>query len=292
MSDATNVYRYLTTNLRVPKEHIELLLSATSQSCNRAPAATSIPATRSNIVNTLLRLCTNSQIQNGDNVVIYFSGHGASYLCSDHPAYVFPADKGTIEALCPTDRNPLSTDKDKRIPDISDRELSTILTEICRTKGHHITVILDCCHSSSATRNVIAGGSVGIVRKAQDLHEASAIADMFAAADKSLGELKANDGSPRYGSVSAGNWKAESKKSHVALAACQSFEFATEVQAANTGAYGVFTAALLHKLEEIDKLEACELPTYDALIKSLPENDDQYPWAIGDHKKERLWFTV
>ncbi|KAK0238419.1 peptidase C14, caspase domain-containing protein, partial [Armillaria nabsnona] len=145
VSDAIKVFEFFTSNLGILTDHITLLLARTTKL-----------ATRANIINTLLGLSTNSQIQKGDNLIIYFSGHGAVYRCSDHPGYSQdpPASAGTIEALCPMDRKVKGfTFKGRKpIPDISDRELHTILAEISRTKGHHITVILDCCHSAGLTR--------------------------------------------------------------------------------------------------------------------------------------------
>ncbi|KAK0183672.1 hypothetical protein F5146DRAFT_905766, partial [Armillaria mellea] len=102
-------------------------------------------ATHTNIVDALLCLSTNPQIWNGDNIVIYFSGHGVSYWCCDYDPYRGTiAEMGTIEVLCPMDRNSHRKEANKLIPDISDREFSTILAEIYQTKGHHIMVILDC----------------------------------------------------------------------------------------------------------------------------------------------------
>ncbi|KAK0493114.1 hypothetical protein EDD18DRAFT_1010255, partial [Armillaria luteobubalina] len=94
--------------------------------------------THANIVNAILGLSTNSDIQHGDNIIIYFAGHGTRY-----------------KSLCPMDRaSPKSTNSanvsEHPVPDISNREINTILTEIACKKGDHIT--LDCCHSASATR--------------------------------------------------------------------------------------------------------------------------------------------
>ncbi|PBK91794.1 hypothetical protein ARMGADRAFT_867604, partial [Armillaria gallica] len=148
VSDATSVYRYLNTNMRVDASHIQLLLSTTPQSLNHTPGAVHSAATRANIVDSLIGLSTDDAIGKDDNILIFFSGHGAVYECKDfYPTG--PARRGTIEALCPTDRDPAAPNG---IPDISDRELATIVAEICRTKGHHITIILDCCHASGAAR--------------------------------------------------------------------------------------------------------------------------------------------
>ncbi len=58
-----------------------------------------------------------------------------------------------IETLCPIDRDTLDANG-VLIPDISDRELNTLLTQISREKGHRITVILDCCHSGGVSRSL------------------------------------------------------------------------------------------------------------------------------------------
>ncbi len=273
----------------VPSGHIDLLLGTDNTTPQLLLEYTS--ATRTNIVDKLLCLSTNPQIQYGDNILIYFAGHGAVYQCKDYPAYDFPADQGTIEALCPVDRNPIASDKDERIPDICDRELSTILSEICRTRGHHITVILDCCHSAGATRMIPKLGPGDRVRRAQGLDAPYAIADMFAAGEKRLGELKDGRGFLRYKSISAGDWKEESKKVHVLLAACKSYGLAKEVRGARNTYRGVFTQALLLKLEEAAKVG--ELPTYVDLAKCLTRVPlDSYPVVNGDYRNMRLWFTV
>ncbi|KAK0432993.1 peptidase C14, caspase domain-containing protein, partial [Armillaria borealis] len=139
VSDAKMVVEYLTSNLHVPGNHIQLLLRISKPTC-------------ANIIKAILGLSTNTDIQHGDNILIYFAGHGTTYECADYPQYEkeTAAALGTIEALCPIDRRfkPTATG----IPDISDREINTILAEIAKKKGNHTTFILDCCHSFSITR--------------------------------------------------------------------------------------------------------------------------------------------
>ncbi|PBK90972.1 hypothetical protein ARMGADRAFT_872604, partial [Armillaria gallica] len=136
VSDALTMENYLINDLGVPKERIQRLLGPTEHgSLNNF----SVPS-RTNIVSSLLNIVQNPEIEVGDNVIIYFSGHGTSYSPSD---VGFDAETGSIEALCPIDRGDLDAN-DIPIPDISDREINAILTEISRSKGHHITFILDC----------------------------------------------------------------------------------------------------------------------------------------------------
>ncbi|KAK0227262.1 hypothetical protein EDD85DRAFT_750788, partial [Armillaria nabsnona] len=156
VADALLMTEFLTKNLGVPKHRTQCLFGfSRHKSCRD-----SLIPSRVNIVNTLLSLTTNSEIACGDNIVIYFSGHGSTYYCDEYydsdpsggdEQQVFVAGAGSIEALCPMDRNTLDVNG-APIPDISDREINTILTQISRVKGHRITFILDCCHSSSVTR--------------------------------------------------------------------------------------------------------------------------------------------
>ncbi|KAK0470732.1 hypothetical protein IW261DRAFT_1515168 [Armillaria novae-zelandiae] len=53
----------------------------------------------------------NAEVQYGDNIIIYFAGHGSGYSTA------------------------------------GDREINTIFQNICHAKGHHITFILDCSHA-------------------------------------------------------------------------------------------------------------------------------------------------
>ncbi|PBK91745.1 hypothetical protein ARMGADRAFT_481660 [Armillaria gallica] len=270
--DATNVFKYLTTNMGVPEDHVKLLLGPQpSNMCNI------LRPTRATIINTLLALSTDPQINKGDNIIIYYAGHGTVYHCRDHPAFASgPYASDTIEALCPMDRNTIEANNDncKPIPDISDRELYTILGEICRTKGHHITVILDCCHSASVTR-VPEGSIQELRRRARPLSGPTSIADMLAVADKKLGEeLKTDDGSPRYPSVSAADWTVDvPAASHVVLAACRSYEYATESIIANPA-----------------DLKGA-LPTYRELVSGLPANScEQHPIVAGKYMNGPLWY--
>ncbi|KAK0232064.1 peptidase C14, caspase domain-containing protein [Armillaria nabsnona] len=286
VSDAISVSRYLIENLGVEENHIQLLLSTTSESLDYTLGAAHILATRANIVDTLLGLSTNVDITKDDNILISFSGHGASYRCEDY----YSERAGIIDALCPADRDPANG-----IPDISDRELSTILAEICRTKGHHITVILDCYHASGATGDVEAGRSMALARQAKHLDGLAArvaIEAMFTAANTRLAQLTTANGPHRYQSVKEENWQAQSKETHVLLTACDAFEVAPEDEGqGGLRHYGVFTRALLDKLEKIDQSRD-PLPTYIGLIGDLPENDfDQFPWVVGDRRNQRLWYT-
>ncbi len=129
------------------------------------------------------------------------------------------------------------------------------------------------------------------------LSEPTSIADMFAVADKKLGELKTEDGSLRYPSVFTADWTVVVPvTSHVLLAACKAFEYATELPGDPVRSGGVFTVALLSSLKLVIDTPTDlngRLPTYRELVKSLPANDyGQHPVVAGECMDRPLWYTV
>ncbi|KAK0205944.1 peptidase C14, caspase domain-containing protein, partial [Desarmillaria ectypa] len=136
VSDVLMMENYFVSDLGVPKERIQRLLGSTE---HRTFKNSSVP-TRANIIETLLNLVHDPKIEMGDNIIIYFLGHGSCYSPSD---FDHTAEIGSIEALCPMDREDLDADG-APIADISDREINSILKEVSRNKGNHITFILDC----------------------------------------------------------------------------------------------------------------------------------------------------
>ncbi|KAK0226661.1 caspase domain-containing protein [Armillaria fumosa] len=293
VSDAEMVVKYLSDDLRVPGNHIQLLLSADIKGCT---VSENKPPTRANIVNAILGLSTNPGIQRGDNIIIYFAGHGTTYKCDDYygDRDGTAAMLGNIEALCPMDRGPqhstvtktADTNDDESsvtsdphaVPDISDREINTILTEIARNKGNHITFIVDCCHSAGITRGLMTQEGVRSITPLPS----SSIADMFSAADENLKVLD------KYQSISKADWRAD-MDSHVVLAACKEFELAKEVEG-DSLVNGVFTRALIFAFKSADLND--KSMTYHKLIKDLPfaKDSTQHPVIAGKHMYSRLWF--
>ncbi|KAK0209626.1 hypothetical protein IW262DRAFT_1249673, partial [Armillaria fumosa] len=143
VSDALKMKRLLTEKFEVPDHRIQCLLGSTDS----IPGSPIIPS-RANIVNVLYSLIDNDEIQRGDNIIIYYAGHGSSYRCSQQCTRKSPCCKARIcpiEAICPIDRDTRNpSDSRLRIPDISDRELNALFTQISCAKGHKITFFADC----------------------------------------------------------------------------------------------------------------------------------------------------
>ncbi|PBK63022.1 hypothetical protein ARMSODRAFT_942681 [Armillaria solidipes] len=277
VSDALSMEDYLSKCLGVPESRLQLLLGP-----NEHISRTYDIPSRKNIIGTLLSLITNPNIMNGDNIVIYFSGHGSNYSWFDYyweeaqnSSGEFDAvlAAGSVEALCPIDRD----EPDQQgcpIPDISDREINIILSELSRVKGNRITLILDCCHSSSASRGISQPG----VRNLRPLPRRS-FKDMLLAADDNLGRF------PCHRSVFAEDWRPDTE-SHVVLAACGEYEFAKEMPG-DAGINGFFTKSLIWTLTSGHLTEEA---TYVDLVAALDRSCHQTPVAAGKHKYSKLWY--
>ncbi|KAK0191746.1 peptidase C14, caspase domain-containing protein, partial [Armillaria mellea] len=146
VSDAKLMKKSLIEDVGVPEEHIQCLLGSQTPTLLGDPFTPS----RSNIVNMLYSLIDNPDIELGDNIIIYYAGHSSSYYCSEHLSTESICKTGDcpVEALCPIDHDTINSDG-HWVPNISDRELSTLLTMMSHAKGHHIMVITDCCHATS-----------------------------------------------------------------------------------------------------------------------------------------------
>ncbi|KAK0484569.1 hypothetical protein IW261DRAFT_1457462 [Armillaria novae-zelandiae] len=275
--------QYLVDDLLVPKERIQRLLGPAC--CGDTSTDVSSIPSRANIISLLQSLITNPNIKYGDPIIIFFSGHGSRYSLSDDDddpdideELNDERSQKFIEALCPVDRNTIDSSS-AFIPDITDRELNTILAQIARTKGNRITFILDCCRAGSVTRTPSPG-----VRTVPPLERAS-LKDMLLAAEETHKNF------PGYRSIIAEDWVPD-MDSHVILAACLGSEVARARRIRRMGVEvwgGVFTNLLVKTLRSgVLGGEA----TYADLIDALPPLHYQTPNVAGGHKDTRLWYQV
>ncbi|KAK0207490.1 hypothetical protein IW262DRAFT_1419815 [Armillaria fumosa] len=265
--------RYLTENLGVPSNRIQILLGSKEYTSPDDPMYPS----RIHIIDALLSLVTNPEIEHGDNIIIYYAEHGSRYQFT-----VDDEDDQTeyIEALCPIDRDTLGENGDP-VPDISDRELNTILTLISLSKGHRITVILDCCHSGGISRSLPEPGA----RTSPPLARATA-EEMLVAGENTLKHYTG------YRSITASDWLPD-MNSHVFVAACKEYQHAKEKKVkredGTAGYIGMFTDMLVHFLQS-DRWT--EETTYADLVHCLDKVFRQTPVVAGKHRDARLWYPV
>ncbi len=267
----------LTDDVGVPESRIQLLLADHGDSPNNPDYAS-----RANIIEKLHSLRYNPQIRKGDNIIIYFSGHGSRYDCSEfYQTVVNGADHlGSIDAFCPADSGQCVNNH--RIPNISDRELNTIISLIRDAKGSNITFIADCCHSGGITRNVPISGTIRVMPAPNGKEGVSQLQYMLQVGEESLRRR-----APGVPSVLAGGWKAD-MSSHVLLAACEDYQFALEVHRRDGRVNGVFTEALVRALQSGLNMGT----TYVGLGSIIARTTQpiQTPTVVGYKKKNLLWY--
>lgn len=99
-------------------------------------------ATRQAIIDGFLQhLC---HAQTNDVVLFYYSGHGSQEQAPQEFWHLEP-DRLDETLVCYDSRHAGGWD-------LADKELAKLIAEVA-AKDPHITIILDCCHSGSGTRN-------------------------------------------------------------------------------------------------------------------------------------------
>ena len=183
----------------------------------------------------------------GDTALFAYAGHG-----SEEPA---PLE---VSALEPTGRIQTLVLHDcgrrvdgKLIRALADKELALLLAEVT-SRGPHMAVVLDCCHSGGGTRDPFA-------RSRGWTPEEQAAPDELRELVRELGTARpATEFLP--GALDA--WVAP-EPPHVALAACRSFEKAREHRVGDA-TRGAFSVALVESLDALGSRT-----TYRSLLNTV-----------------------
>lgn len=206
VNDVRHVHEFLSDTCDRSRLHIETLLDS--------------DATRLNVID---QIRTHLGKAGKDDVVLFhYSGHGARSKSASQFHQFFPDgwDEGLV---CYDSRDPGSFD-------LADKELAVLLAEVAQNDPH-LAVILDCCHSGSATRNADDFTQL----KARHTHEVLDERPLDSYLDGHYARLP-NKGEPLQISASR----------HILLAACQRVQKAYEGKDHN----GVFTSTLLEVLAQ------------------------------------------
>ncbi len=193
-------------------------------------------ATRSNVIDSFRSHL--GKAQPGDVGFFFYAGHGSEQTATAEELALEPDGKDQTQVLF-----------DSRLPggqDLIDKELSRLISEIT-ARGVHMTVMLDCCHSGSATRDLEMTPRQAPAREAP------------AAASRLLREPQpsaSQPSAPVQGDITPGN--------HIALEACQSVEVANEYATEAGQHRGAFTYFLLQELHG-----SAELPSYFDLMQRV-----------------------
>ena len=120
--DADDMRDYLQMNLGVPSSQIMNLRNS--------------EATRAAIIDGIEAFSLNDEIEEGDPILIYYAGHGAS---ADTPEGWKAGPTGKIELLIPYDHSsPLGDVTGNPIHGIPDRTLEALLSQLAIVKGDNI----------------------------------------------------------------------------------------------------------------------------------------------------------
>ncbi|GFG16338.1 hypothetical protein IFM61392_09453 [Aspergillus lentulus] len=216
VADILQVERYLLQSVGIEKSRITKLLSPWPVDDQAADTASYLP-TYSRIIEALRNVTLNAK--KGDNVYIHYSGHGA------RATTVFPDLKGKDsldDALVPADI--VSGGHYLR-----DLEMTLLLKQMV-DKGLLVTVVLDCCHSASATR----GPRRMLVRSIPPIYESIPKQDIPDSATDIAKSLSNHD--------------LREPRGYTLLAACRPHEEAREERFDNDRFHGVLTYWLLDTL--------------------------------------------
>ncbi|PBK93861.1 hypothetical protein ARMGADRAFT_1079356 [Armillaria gallica] len=263
--DAKMMLKYFIEDLGVPHTRIQCLLAP--RSIKKGEAANFERPTRANIIHALYSLVTNKAIEPGDNIVVYFSGHGSCYPISEQ--------QGSMQCLCPVDRDTIDA-AGKPVLDIGGTELCVILSQVRHAKGDRITAILDC----SFMKDVSNVSILSHARKSRSLPPSTTPMDEI---------LQAWNGSVKFyydhpSIPIAEDWHPDFT-SYVTLSACYNDQLAWEVLWADGTIGGVFTRRLL------EAFRAAKAATYEDLCRTVEARcSPQTPGAGGKNKTSLLWY--
>lgn len=192
-------------------------------------------ATREGIIENFEKHLT--QAKKGDFVLFYYSGHGATERTPEEFKPYNPSHK--IENIVCYDSRTEKTLEDgstKIIFDLADKELAYLLSRVDENKPH-IAVIMDCCHSGSATRSVEEEDE--IIVKQGDMNKRTRPGNAF------YGYENVDDFTPP-------------DSNHILLSACRNDQKAQEAFM-KTGRRGVFSYFLTKVLNENPDINYIEL---------------------------------
>lgn len=184
-------------------------------------------ATRAAVVQAFHEhLCRNAAIRAGDTVLFYYSGHGSHAPSAPEFGVLNEDSQGRDETLVLFD---------SRLPgqfDLADKELALLLSLV--PKEAQLAVILDSCHSGSATRSIKALQHTGLPKFTPDANVPRRLEDYLSL-----------EGVSYAGMHRAGNL-AIPRSRHVLMAACGRNELAYEDVTAR-GAFSVWMTRLLQE---------------------------------------------
>lgn len=285
--DINRIETFLLQRIGIPEAHIRKLTSTNTPTGQPLEPVESWP-TRANIISGFRWL--GNVAQRGDQVFIYYSGHGAR-VRTPLKFQKFKLGDGFDEALVPCDYN-YDTDQFLR-----DFELADILRGY-RDRGLEVTIVLDSCHSGGSTRTESGLSNIAPQKRARTIGVISQTfpdPEIPVASNQDLQTtIQKLSGRTRDFNVEHG-WLLE-PEGYVLLAACRPNEFAYEHPFKDNETSGALTYWLLDSLDHL-KPEASFQAHYDRILAHVHKQfPDQTPQLQGERhrvpfKHERVTAT-
>jgi hypothetical protein len=257
VNDITAIEEYL--NERFDKEKYQLHLQTLKDE----------QATRKAIINGFRNhLC---QAEKDDVVLFYYSGHGSQESAPKEFWHIEP--DGLDETLVCYDS------RTKNGWDLADKELAKLIAEVGE-KDPHITLILDCCHSGSGSRDPMEKAK----ERRLDTDKRSRPLDSFIFKLEDLEKL--SDAGNKDPEKHPTGWKIPTGR-HVLLAACRDNETAKEYGSKQRGYFSYFLMDTLSKAN--GKLTYRDLfARTNAIVRS--ESREQSPQLEVNKIKDDTFF--
>ncbi len=233
--DITEVEAFLKGKLQLPNERI-IKLTATNTGAAEPPEPREQLPTYEHMV-AAFRHVTNLA-QRGDQVYIHYSGHGGRTQPTLLPEQ--KGENGFDEALVPID---IGNTTARYLRDI---EMAHLLKEMV-DKGLVVTVVLDSCHSGSATRVA----SDDAVRGLNTIDTTPRPLESLIASTETLAQTWRHLHREATRSFTLGSGWLPEVKDYVLLAACRAMESAYEHRFDEAGKRGVLTYWFLDSLKQL-----------------------------------------
>ncbi|MFB2894652.1 caspase family protein [Aerosakkonemataceae cyanobacterium BLCC-F50] len=252
VNDVEAMRIFLINQLGVPENHIRLL--------------TNQEATRANILQAFEDLINNPDIPPGSQIFFHYSGHGSQMPDPKEP-------DGQKETIVPHDS------RVDGVFDIPDKTLAALLDRLAERKGNNITVILDCCHSGTGTRDPNRNPNLAKTRNVQPDNR---IPPPDLDTDIRTGVKSRGKG--------ASGWATEGI-THVLLAGCRDDEKSQEYLSRDQGKevwHGALTYFTLQALRQITPNTTYADLYEQVAVKVNSYNDKQMPQCEGD--RDRVVF--
>ncbi len=233
-----------------------------------------------------------------DQVLFYYSGHGSQ---APSPPEFWKLEPDRLdETLVCWDSRLSQPASGPRHWDLADKELAQLIAEVAANEPH-VTIILDCCHSGSGTRNVRAEDDTVRVRRVESDKRTRPIEEFIVTPAQAEAVTTAANTRNLAG---AGGWFTLPQGRHVVLAACRSEEEAKELYLGGEqrGAFSYYlldtlaqsTTTLTYRdlFKRVNALVRARVSLQAPQIEATQHPDLDQPFLGGAIQRQHAHFTV